>query len=51
MVMIPERCAEKRIQWANKQGLEFDSIMAEVALFMCRGGHKKHLQLKLPAYI
>jgi len=46
-----EECTSKRIEWASRRGLQFDTAQTEAALFTRRRGHKKHLQLKLTAKI
>jgi hypothetical protein len=51
VVTILERFAAKSIEWANRQGIQFDTAKMEAALFMCRRGHKKHLWPKLTAKI
>jgi hypothetical protein len=51
VVSILERCAVKRIEWASRRGLQFDTAKTEVALFTRRRGHRKHLRPKLTAKI
>ena len=51
VVTILERCAAKSIEWASRQGLQFDTAKTEAALFTRRRGHKKHLRPKLTAKI
>jgi len=51
VVMIRESCAAKSIEWAGRQGLQFDTAKMEAALFTRRQGHKKHLRPKLTAKI
>jgi len=49
VVMIHERCAAKRIEWAGRRGLQFDTTKTDAALFTHSQGHKKHLRPKLTA--
>jgi len=50
-IMILERCAAKRIEWATRRGLQFDTAKMEAAVFARRRGHMKHLRPKLTAKI
>jgi hypothetical protein len=51
VVTILERYAAKSIEWASRQGLHFNTLNKEVALFTRRQGHRKHLWPELTAMI
>jgi hypothetical protein len=51
VVRTLEQCAAMSIEWASRQGLQFDTVKTEAALFTCRRGHKNHLWPKLTAKI
>jgi len=51
VVTVPERCAAKSIEWASRQGLQFDTAKTEEALFTRRRGHRRHLRPKPTAKI
>jgi hypothetical protein len=51
VITILERCTAKSIEWASRQGLQFDTAKMEAALFTCRRGHRKLLWPKLTAKI
>jgi len=48
---ILERCAAKSIEWASRQGLQFDTAKRQAALSTCRRGHRRHLLPTLSAMI
>jgi hypothetical protein len=51
VVSILEHCSAKNIEWAMRQGLQFDTAKTEAALFTRRRGHRKHLWPKRTAKI
>ena len=48
---ILERCTAKSIEWASRQGLQFDTAKTEPALFTRSQGHRNHLRPSLTAMI